>query len=418
MVAMKERSRGVGAADGLAFALTIGLAAFLGRENPDFRYPEIFWSFLALLVFNLVNYSILVRFMEDGRRMGLAVGANTLLLTVVIHFSGGARSYLWVLYLLPLLHGCLAFGRRGILSTTVAVVSAIVVFHSGSVLRGALSELLEMLTKAGIMVFATDLVMRVSLRERKAREQLAREQRRIHEERTAARERLQHMDRLATLGTITAGVVHELKTPLTNILGYSDLIAAGGVGAPPAQLSGNIAKAVRRCERILQDTLSFSRAKESPAAPADLNALIRECVELKKYEWLHSGISVEESYAPDLPPVVLKGPQFQQVLFNLLTNAEQALRLGGVKDAVVRVSTARADGAVLVTVSDNGPGVPPALKDKIWETFFTTKPGKEGTGLGLSICRRIVTELGGAIELDASGRGRGAAFIVGLPVGD
>ncbi len=161
--------------------------------------------------------------------------------------------------------------------------------------------------------------------------------------------------------------------------------------------------------------LSLLTSGGMPPAPADLNALVRECVDLKKYEWLNSGVVVEESYAPDLPPVLLKGPQFQQVVFNLLTNAEQALRLGGVKEAVVRVLTARGDGAVLVTVADNGPGVPPELKDKIWEAFFTTKPGKEGTGLGLSICRRIVTEIGGSIELDPPVRGRGASFTVSFP---
>lgn len=402
--------------DGIAFALVMALAAYLGRANPYFVYPQILWCFLALLSFNLVNFSVLPRLLSDRRRVSATVLVNTLLLSAIVFYSGGKHSYFWVMYLLPIFSSCLAFGRTGILRTSIAISVVLLLFHAGSFRDRLWGEVLEAAVKLATIFASTMVVMRVALRERDARRLLQEEQERLQGERASVREKVQHMDRLATLGTLTASVAHELNTPLTTILGFSQLMQEPSMRLEDLREFGRRVEAsVVRCRTIIQDMLSFARSKSGRRRPEDINALVRECVELKRYDWTVAGVSVEESYAADLPEVVVSGAEFQQVLFNLLSNAYQALRSAGIKDGRIRVRTRCWREGVLATVEDNGPGVPADLREKIWEPFFTTKKDGEGTGLGLAISRQIVEGQGGTLALEPD-TGFGAAFTIRLPL--
>ncbi|MCX5794174.1 MAG: ATP-binding protein [Elusimicrobia bacterium] len=405
-----------GPVEGVVFALIMAVAAFLGRENPRFVYPEVLYCLLALLAFNLVNFSALPRLLPQPRRSVLVVASNILLLTLVLHYSGGAQSYFWVLYLLPVFNACLAFGRRGVLATIAAALAPLLVFYLGTLSRLGWGGAIELLVKAAIITASAAVVMQVAGREREARARLEEERRRSETERVQAREQLQHMDRLATLGTLIAGVAHELKSPMAGILGYAEL--AHGRELPPAEakrIFGRIAERARNCEQVIQDMLAFARQKTGARKACDINALIRECVALKEHDWFMDRLAVDAELSADLPRTELSGAEFQQVIFNLLTNAHQAIRAARRADGRIRLSTRREDGEILVRVEDNGPGIPADIAERIWEPFFTTKPEGEGTGLGLAICRRIVDSLGGSLTLQ-SGRGEGAAFLIRLPI--
>lgn len=391
------------------------VAAFLGRENPDFVYPEILWAFLAMLAANLLLISMFPRGLPEQSRLKASVISNLLLVAPIVHYSGDERSYFWVMYLLPVFHACLYFGQKDIIATTVASLILLSLSHAELLRITGWPGLLTLLVKAATIVFAALAVMRTALSEREASAKLDLEQRRMEEERLRTRGQVQHMDRLATLGTLTASIAHELKSPMMTMRGYSELAEEGRLTTDEAEkaLEG-IGKAVQRCDNIIKKMLTFSRRQVYQREPCDINALIHECVDLKSFDWTFTGPEVEEIYDAKIPNIPLSGPEFQQVIFNLLNNAQQALQSAGVKAAKIVVSTQRRPDRALVSVADNGPGIPAENAKKIWEPFFTTKDEGEGTGLGLAICRQIIEAQGGRIFLDQD-HPAGAVFVIEFP---
>jgi len=406
-----------GPVDSVVFAVLMVAAAFLGRENPHFVYPEVLLGFLALLGFNLVNFSVLPRFLGGHRRAALSVAYDILFLSFIVKHSGGPESYFWVLYLLPVFNAALALGRRGILAATGSVVGLLALFHGEIWLEPRWAELLGLLIKGSVICASALVVGRVAAGERDSRLRLEEERRRAEREQAQAREQLLGRDRLAILGTLSASVAHELSSPLAAILGYTEVALAQN--SPPAQIERilfRIQDCAGRCRKIMRDMLSFSRQKAGERRLCDVNALLRECVELKSCDGLTDEVSFELDLAGDLPPARLISGEFQQVVFNLLTNAQQAIRGSGRGSGRIRLVSRNADGDVHVSVEDDGPGVPPEAAQRIWEPFFTTKPEGAGTGLGLAICRQIVTSYGGSLTLETVPCG-GAAFHIRLPLG-
>jgi signal transduction histidine kinase len=265
------------------------------------------------------------------------------------------------------------------------------------------------------LLAAAGMSWRVASAERRARSLLEREHERALQERLEMREKLQHIDRLATLGTLSAGLAHEINGPLTSILGYSQTgLEFASADAEQAKMFAGIESAARRCRDIVKNTLAFARSRAGEREPADLNALLRQCVALKRHDWLGGTVSIEESYDPDLPRASVKGAEIQQIVFNLLTNAEQAIRSVPGAGGAIRVATSSADGRVRIRIEDDGPGIPESSLKKIWEPFYTTKPVGQGTGLGLAISRTIAQNHGGTLDVETS-PGR-TAFVLALPV--
>ncbi|MBI5238856.1 MAG: GHKL domain-containing protein [Elusimicrobia bacterium] len=414
MRTMRRQSWLSGPVDGVVFAVLMVAAAFLGRENPRFVYPQVLYGFLALLAFNLLNFSVLPRLLPEPRRAVLVAAYNILCLALVVRFSGGPQSYFWVLYLLPLFNACLAFRVRGVAAVAAAVVALLWASHAGAWTQARWAGLLEPLVKTAIICASAFVVLRVAAREREACGRLEGERRRGETERTRVQEQLRGMDRLATLGTLTAGVTHELNTPLSAILAWAHMRPGRDFGEEELpRVLERIEACAERCRRIMQDMLAFARQKTGGSRFCDLNALLRECLKIKEHDLLPDRVQAEADLAEDLPEVLTCPGEFQQVVFNLLTNAHQALRGAGRKDGRIRLSSRKEGGWVMVAVEDNGPGVPPELAERIWDSFFTTKAEGEGTGLGLAICRQIVMGQGGRIALEEA-PGGGARFVVRL----
>jgi signal transduction histidine kinase len=410
----EDRPNGFGA-DGIAFSVIMAIAAFLGRENPRFNHPQILWSFLALLSFNLLHFAWISR--RRGPRLAgfISAAANLALVTAVLFHSGGRQSYFWVMYLLPVFTACLALDRRAVWAACLAAAAVLAAFYGPALRHFILAQFIEWLVKAATLCGAAAVTMRSALNEREARRRLKDERERIHEERAAMREKLFHMDRLATLGTLSAGLAHELNTPLATISGFAELALSGDLrGEELSRALGRIDSSVRQCRRVIRDTLAFARRQTEEPKPSDVNALARECVELKRFECSGRPVRMEEHFDPSLPKAILSGPEFQQALFNLLTNAQQAVRGNPGPPGSIRVFTESAPGKVRVRVADDGPGIPPDIIERIWEPFFTTKPSGTGTGLGLAICRQSVERQGGMISLRSS-PGKGAEFVLEFP---
>jgi PAS domain S-box-containing protein len=225
-------------------------------------------------------------------------------------------------------------------------------------------------------------------------------------------------ERLATLGELAAGVVHELNNPLTSITVYAEYLVRKGEAkaAETADIEKlrRIGASAQRILRFTRDLVQYARPSGKDREPVDLVAVVRQSVSICEHLVERGGIALDVEIAKDMPMIHAVSGQLEQVLINLITNAVHAVEEGG--KVIVRART-DANGGVMIEVADSGPGVPEAQRDKIFEPFFTTKPDGKGTGLGLPIVRNIVDQHRGQIVVDRSELG-GAAFRVTIPIGE
>jgi signal transduction histidine kinase/CheY-like chemotaxis protein len=236
--------------------------------------------------------------------------------------------------------------------------------------------------------------------------------------------RLVDADRLASLGTLAAGVAHEINNPLSYVLLNLDLVlreldtrASGAASAVPrGDLVTRLREArlgVDRVRLIVQDLKAFSRVDTERRGPVDVRSVLDETIELCSNEIRHRARLVRDF--ADVPRVEANASRLGQVFLNLLLNAGQSIAEGDVEHNQITVATSvDARGRVVVAVSDTGAGIPEDILTHVFEPFFTTKPSGVGTGLGLSICHGIVTALGGEITVE-SRIGQGSVFRVILP---
>lgn len=241
---------------------------------------------------------------------------------------------------------------------------------------------------------------------------------RLVEERRQMDESLMERDKLYALGLLVSSVAHDLNNPLAAIMGNAQLLAEEEVDPDRLTLVRSILGDVKRCNRIVADLLAFARHRPTDASVVDVGELVRETLRMRERHLRGMGVDLRLDLDPALPRVRGVAHQLQQVILNILINAEQALRPSGGRLEI----HARADGRdsgeaegseVEIAVANDGPPIPPEVLPRIFDPFYTTKPPDEGTGLGLAICQRIVREHRGEIEVDTGDAG--TVFRVRLP---
>ena len=225
------------------------------------------------------------------------------------------------------------------------------------------------------------------------------------------RDQLVHSERLSAIGELIAGVAHEINNPLQTIVGCVELLLDQRPATETRDLE-LVRREATRAGQIVRNLLAFVRRNTPDRIVMDLNALVRATAELREYNAMQRNITVLTDLTPGILPVLANRDELQQVLVNLLLNAEQAVAADeGAGTIALRT---RSDGRMHVfEIQDDGPGVPADMRGRIFEPFFTTKQIGEGTGLGLSIAHGIATAHGGALELVPTGRG--ACFRFTLP---
>jgi PAS domain S-box-containing protein len=235
--------------------------------------------------------------------------------------------------------------------------------------------------------------------------------------RVALERQMRQAEKLTALGTLSAGLSHEINNPLGIITSRVEvaLMEAEGKDIPKQLLDDLkvIDKHAHRAARIAQGLLSFSRQTTWRLVPVDANQVVEETLLLIEKQLLREQIALERRLASDLPKVMGSPNHLEQVLLNLITNARDAMTVGDRLRVESRMSP---DGArVQIVIADTGKGIPAELAERIFDPFFTTKAG--GTGLGLSISYGIIKEHGGTLEVESE-VGKGATFTIGLPVAD
>ncbi len=238
---------------------------------------------------------------------------------------------------------------------------------------------------------------------------------RRHREREAqVATRLAHVDQLASLGQLAAGLAHEIKNPLAGIQGALELLRDEAPDEATAKLHDEMLGELKRVHGILQRLLESGRPAPLRLARTDVAKLLAETTELLRPSLRRRRVELRTEVPPDLPELQVDPAKLRQVLVNLIQNAAEAMPEAGGQVSVL-ASAFPQEGAVVLTVEDNGPGIAAEHLAQLFEPFFTTK--FTGTGLGLAISKSLIEQHGGRIEVNSE-PGRGTSFLIFLPVGE
>jgi two-component system NtrC family sensor kinase len=225
-------------------------------------------------------------------------------------------------------------------------------------------------------------------------------------------EQLGKHEKMASLGLLAAGVAHEVNTPLTGISSYVQMLQRKVESA--SELKGildKVEKQAFRASRIINSLLSFSRQGASDRMTLDMNQLVQESLSLVESQMKYPNVRINTELSRELGAIIGDKTKLQQVVINLLLNARDSLKEGG----VITIKTGNEEEMVICSISDNGTGIPLEIQPKVFDPFFTTKKIGQGTGLGLSVSYGIIQEHQGEIDL-ISEPGRGTTFKIKIPM--
>ncbi|HVA95145.1 MAG TPA: ATP-binding protein [Candidatus Dormibacteraeota bacterium] len=427
----------------------------LDRERSSISWIDFLWLvFLGGLALlpplneihkQLVILAIVVFQLFEGRLIGwlprrgpaYSVVIKILLATLLLQHTGGAgiNSNYYPIYFLPVVSAAIYFGPIATLAWTALASLAYI-----SLLIPALQE--YELTSAGATILtirvlfffiAAILVNRfVVENKRQVRglqvlsEKLEQTNRQLRYAEAGAR----RAERLAALGQLSAGLAHEIRNPLGVIKGSAEMLSRKVAGSDPlvSELAGYISSEVNRLNALVVRFLDFARPSKLDLRPESVPEIVDRALEAATASFPNANIKIERHYAPGTPKIQADGQLCEQVFVNLITNALQSMQAqpgapeeslpGGAPEKTLHLSIAPevsgGEPGVGVIVEDSGPGVPPELREQIFNPFFTSK--KEGVGLGLSIVAKIVDDHRGAIRLEDRAV-HGARFHVFFPQG-
>ena len=377
----------------------------------------------AIVVVQLFEGWVVTRLPKRGPAYLVAI--KILLATLLLDHTGGTgiNSPYYPIYFLPVVSAAIYFGPVATLIwTTIASLSYL------SLLYPALQE--YELTSAGaslltirVLFFyiAAILVNRFVMENRRQVERLEVLSGKLEETNRQLRRaeaEARRSERLAALGQLSAGLAHEIRNPLAVIKGSAEMLNQKVAGSQPliAELAGYISSEVNRLNALVVRFLDFARPSKLELQPENIAEIVDHALESASASFPDANVKIEKQYAQGLPEIPVDRQLCEQVFINLITNAFQAMREQGAQPQTMRLSIAtdssKGEPGVSVTVEDSGPGVPPELREQIFNPFFTSK--KDGVGLGLSIVAKIVDDHRGTIRLEKSTAG-GACFRVFLP---
>lgn len=351
-------------------------------------------------------------------RLGLAgVASGTLLISSLHHFTDLSHVH-WhnifqVLYYIPTVLAALLFGfRGGLCAALLAAISHLPYVVQTS--RVNPDYAIEQAVEMSLLCIVGGLTGVLSDRDRRQRRDLERTTNRLTEvyrELEQNFDQMKRAERLFAVGQLAAGLAHELRNPLWSIAGAAGILERNAcLEAKHRECLDIIQKESQRLNRLLTEFLDFARPRPPKYQSIDIDALLDSVIQLAMHAVGHSAVQLRKLTAPELPPVEGDPEMVKQMLLNLAINAIQAMPGGG----EVVVSAGVQDGKMILRVQDQGCGIAPEIRDKIFNPFFTTKDG--GTGLGLAVAHQIVEQHGGILRAEANSGG-GMTFSALLPLG-
>ena len=378
----------------------------------------------AILVVQLLEGWVVARLPARGPAYSVLV--KILLATLLLDHTGeiGINSSYFPIYFLPVVSAAIYFGTLGALVwTTISSLAYL------SLLFPALQEVDVTPEGKGILAIrvlffyiAAILVNRFAVENRRQVQRLQDLSGKLEETNRQLRRAeagARRAERLAALGQLSAGLAHEIRNPLGVIKGSADMLNRKVAGSEPlvAELAGYISSEVNRLNALVVRFLDFARTSNLELRPERISEIVDRAAEAASASIPNSGVKIERQYAPNLPEIPADPQLCEQVFVNLITNAFQAMQgQAGSAEKTLHIAiepeVSNGEPGVAVFIEDTGPGVPPELREQIFNPFFTSK--KDGVGLGLSIVAKIVDDHRGSIRLE-NNTPHGARFHVFFP---
>jgi nitrogen-specific signal transduction histidine kinase len=379
---------------------------------------------LAIFVVQLSEGWVVARLPKRGP--AYSVFLKILLATLLLDHTGeiGINSSYFPIYFLPVVSAAIYFGTLGAMAwTTVASLAYL------SLLFPAMQEVDVTPEGKGILAIrvlfffiAAILVNRFAVENRLQLQRLQDLSEKLEETNRQLRRAeadARRAERLAALGQLSAGLAHEIRNPLGVIKGSADMLSRKVAGSEPlvAELAGYISSEVNRLNALVVRFLDFARPSKLELRPQRISEIVDRALEAANASFPNGSVKINRQYAANLPEIPADPQLGEQVFVNLITNAMQAMLAQEPSfEKTLRLSIApellNGEPGVGVIVEDTGPGVPPELREQIFNPFFTSK--KDGVGLGLSIVAKIVDDHRGTIRLEKN-TPRGARFHVFFP---
>ena len=413
--------------DLLWLAFLAGLAVLPPRT--DIIHKQLI--LLAIGVFQIFEHRILEWVPERGRSYSVIV--KILLGSMLLDHTEGINSPYYLIYFVPVVTAAMYFDLLATLAWTALTCLAYWSFlfwelvedidpatglcryeitMEDAIIPLAIRALFFFLAAVVVNRFVTENRQQV-VRYRELAETLAETNRRLEQ----AQEEARRSERLAALGQLSAGLAHELRNPLAVIKGSAETLTRKLSSSDPitTELAGYISSEVNRMNALVTRFLDFARPHHLEPHQEKIPALIERGLKAARDRWPDAKVEVERQFATNLPELTLDGDLIERVFTNLALNAYEAMGPGGGKLRVAASPSSDDKGGLEITFQDTGPGIPPALREQIFNPFFTTK--ESGVGLGLSIVSKIVDDHHGWIRV-SSEPGKGANFQVFLPAGE
>ena len=387
---------------------------------------------LAIVVFQFFEGRLISRLPKRGPAYSVAI--KILLATLLLDHTGemGINSNYYPIYFLPVVSAAVYFGPVATLAWTAVASLAYL-----SLLIPALQEYeldpagTTILTIRVLFFFIAGILVNRFVMENRRQverlEALSAQLEETNQQLRRAEAEARRAERLAALGQLSAGLAHEIRNPLGVIKGSAEMLSRKVAESEPlvAELAGYISSEVNRLNALVVRFLDFARPSKLELRAENISGIVDHALESATAAFPNANVKVEREYAPDLPEIPVDRQMGEQVFINLITNAYQAMEAqaeatdgnpihtpAGTLRLWIERDVSNGRPGVCVTVEDSGPGVPPELREQIFNPFFTSK--KEGVGLGLSIVAKIVDDHRGTIRLDSSTT-KGARFRVFFP---
>ena len=395
---------------------------------------------LAIVVFQLFEGWLISRLPKYGPAYSVLI--KILLATLLLDHTGeiGINSNYYPIFFLPVVSAAVFFGPIATLAWTAVASLAYLSLLIEALQEGDLDPAGASILTIRVLFFfiAAILVNRFAMENRRQVERLENLSEKLEEtnrELRRAEAEARRAERLAALGQLSAGLAHEIRNPLAVIKGSAEMLNRKVAESQPlvAELAGFISSEVNRLNALVVRFLDFARPSKLEMRPEHITEIVDHALESAAASFPSAQVKVERQYAPDLPEIQADRQLCEQVFVNLITNAFQAMdgqpgssertpdgtphvapdrTLSGKLRLSIAPEVSNGESGVCVTVEDSGPGVPPELREQIFNPFFTSK--KDGVGLGLSIVAKIVDDHRGTIRLD-SDTSQGARFRVFFP---
>jgi signal transduction histidine kinase len=348
-----------------------------------------------------------------GRILGVAAG---IAVATALHYLTSPSLILWHqlfqrLYYLPIIYAAIFFGWRGGLAASAAsalcyIPHILMAWHHMP--EYALNQYAEIIVF--FLVGTVTGVLADRGRKQRTELELASEKlAKVNRELQDSFEQIKRADRLSAIGQLSASLAHEIRNPLASIDGAANLIESPQTSDEMRRGSlAIIHKEIQRLNRLLTNLLDFARPRKPEFQPVDASRLIDAIINLAGHSAEQKGIALRKQVSTSVPSIECDPEQMKQVILNLTINAIQAM----IGPGEVLLSAKQSNSSVMISVSDQGPGVAEENLDKIFNPFFTTK--EAGTGLGLSVVHQIVTQHGGVVNAERNPDG-GMTFSLMVP---